>query len=202
MFLLCCCCCCHCLLCLSKLQTLDVILKKQKSHHPGRSQHPFPLVNHSIFSECDHRRRPTSICSRTRLRQTQEQIPRGPRAWPFSKDTLLGCGALAVLSVLGATSALSVPPPPPLPFPPRALIPTRLRLGSASLESCQHAAWEGTFMMKPLSVTCHSFRSVGGWVGESELPIPFERLALTDKTMEGAVVWKRRQRFLCEAQEF
>lgn len=103
-------------------------LKKQKSHHPGRPQHPFPLVNHSIFSVCDHRRRPTSICSRTRLRQTQEQIPRGPRAWPFSKDSLLGCGALAVLSVLGATSALSVPPPPPLPFPPRALIPTRLRL--------------------------------------------------------------------------
>ena len=38
-------------------------LKKQKTHHPGRSGNPFPLVNRLIFPECDHRRRPTSICA-------------------------------------------------------------------------------------------------------------------------------------------
>ena len=37
--------------------------KTKKTHHPGRSGNPFPLVNRLIFSECDHRRRPTGICA-------------------------------------------------------------------------------------------------------------------------------------------
>lgn len=36
-------------------------LKKQKTHHPGRSRNPFPLVDHLIFTECDHRRPTASV---------------------------------------------------------------------------------------------------------------------------------------------
>ena len=37
----------------------------QKTHHPGRSRNPFPLVNHLILSECGHRRHPVHVCART-----------------------------------------------------------------------------------------------------------------------------------------
>lgn len=141
-------------------------LKKQKSHHPGRSRNPFPLVNHLIFSECDHRRHPTGICSHIRPRQRQEQIPHGLRARPFSKDTLLGSGGLFCVGCsfhpLCASSSISA-----VPSQGAHSIPTRLRLGSTVFERYQHAGLAGTFMMKLLSVTSHSFRSVSGWVGES-----------------------------------
>lgn len=44
-------------------RNLKKIKKLKKTHHPGRSQNPFPLVNRLILSVCDHRRRPVSICA-------------------------------------------------------------------------------------------------------------------------------------------
>lgn len=64
-------------------------LQKQKTHHPGRSWNPLPLVNHLIFSECDHRRHPTASVP-TLCPPKAEADPTRGESLAFSERHLVG----------------------------------------------------------------------------------------------------------------
>lgn len=75
-------------------------VKKQKTHHLGRSGTPFPLVNHLIFSECDHRRHPTSICAQHSAPPKAGADPTWIESPVFSKRHLVGVsGTFCVVKV-------------------------------------------------------------------------------------------------------